>query len=605
MKNRHLLLRRQRILSPRLLRRQPLVSYIVRQHMLADTLGLAEPETTQVKPTADGAAQPWWPLPADRLPVFQSEQMESEQADELNAPFVSAQTLPLRAPEPNAAPSTFSGAPLPEDEQIIQTEYRAPFSPVEVASQPESVQAASELDEAQEQAKPVQVELDAQDEWLESAQVAQEPREAQKQPGPARIERYEQRARSRPAQVEKREQRESPGQVELRRSERARITELRASDVLNPLPAFAQEENERIGKETLNARDADVLSSLPLQSTPVVRETVETREASEVRPPVAQTGAELFASRGTDRSPQAWLARLNRSAQKEAQEARSTSAPAPRETRKRGPASGNAEPVTQSARAFLKPLLGIDPASVPVYRDAQAEAATASEQADALSDGETIELAAEHSAQTPATLGLLAHELTHVLRRQNPRFLPPIVRALPGPTWETRDEEALALQVERQTRRIARGDSEIPTTNTARPVKQGESESEANVAPPDPARPIWGNLPAPWEPLPEWLATMPESAGMIPPPLAELPIVSAPPAPMLATSTNLSEGAPAIQRAGLERSLEEPESENVGATGSHSQSEPARVPEPDLDAMAQQVYALLKRRLGVEQRRAL
>lgn len=56
-------------------------------------------------------------------------------------------------------------------------------------------------------------------------------------------------------------------------------------------------------------------------------------------------------------------------------------------------------------------------------------------------------------------------------------------------------------------------------------------------------------------------------------------------------------------RAGRERSVsDEPEREASTEQGSQ-EAERQLEPEPDLDALAQQVYGLLKRRLGVEQRR--
>jgi hypothetical protein len=99
----------------------------------------------------------------------------------------------------------------------------------------------------------------------------------------------------------------------------------------------------------------------------------------------------------------------------------------------------------------------------------------------------------------------------------------------------------------------------------------------------------WGGLPAPWEPLPGWL-TSPASAPPMPANVTPLPVAApalTPVAPM-----------PQLAEQGRE------------SDGDRAFSEPAPAPprdaqaaaEPDLDALARQVYALLKRRLALERR---
>ena len=73
-------------------------------------------------------------------------------------------------------------------------------------------------------------------------------------------------------------------------------------------------------------------------------------------------------------------------------------------------------------------MTGVDPASVRIYRGPLAERVTATQNADALTDGGAIALGAGHATDTPETLGLLAHELTHVAQRRTPRFVPPIAQ---------------------------------------------------------------------------------------------------------------------------------------------------------------------------------
>lgn len=287
----------------------------------------------------------------------------------------------------------------------------------------------------------------------------------------------------------------------------------------------------------------------------------------------------LFAPRATDRSPQAWLARLTRQAQQEQRQAH------------RRP-----EPVSQRARAVLRPLLGIDPGEVPIYRDAQAAQATSDLGADALSVDTHIELAPGTGAETPETLGLLAHELTHTARRQQPRFIPPVAqvhtRAGDGsPAPEMLDEEKLALRVERQVRRAATGQSGASVT--AHGMQRGGDSPGT--------RGIWGNLPAPWEPLPAWLTSASAFSGPgASPPATPL----APPSPP-AQAPPVTWQAPAeadTRRAGRERSVGDTDEEGASVQDAPEHT-PTQEPEQDLDDLARQVYNVLKRRLGVEQRR--
>ncbi|GER84096.1 hypothetical protein KTAU_27330 [Thermogemmatispora aurantia] len=298
------------------------------------------------------------------------------------------------------------------------------------------------------------------------------------------------------------------------------------------------------------------------------------------------------------------------------------------------PAGGprNAEPPALIARRFLKPLVGIDLAEVALYRDARAARATAAHAAEALSDADTIELAPQEEQTTPEGLGLLAHELTHIMRRRRPRFLPPIIRpapmseagepAEPAPAIPLADEEQVALAVERRVRQQARTAFAVtaspvppapmtatePSTLNAGRTPEGEDANQGE-------RGIWGNLPAPWEPLPAWL-TAPASSGSPPASettsgasLSSAPLAPPPPAftpnqplPVSANGSALPEEQSGSSRAGVERSLATP----VGDQGEGQSAMPAaRPPEPDLDALARQVYTLLKRRLSAEQRRLL
>jgi hypothetical protein len=117
-------------------------------------------------------------------------------------------------------------------------------------------------------------------------------------------------------------------------------------------------------------------------------------------------------------------------------------------------------------------------------------------------------------------------------------------------------------------------------------------------SPSGPTTPVdFNGLPAPWEPLPDWLTT--------PPP-------NWPPAPPVSTTTavpaNGSGGFPPslpMQMAELERELPPPDSQSALASAEDSdhQQSPGHGVEPDLDALARQVYILLRRRLASERRR--
>jgi len=306
---------------------------------------------------------------------------------------------------------------------------------------------------------------------------------------------------------------------------------------------------------------------------------------------------ELFAPGAGDRSPRAWLARLRRQVSAE-------------QTRKM-PAPAASEPLTQRARTFLKPLLGIDPAEVPVYRDTQTEQTASVLNADAFSVGETVGIAPAYAEETPEGLGLLAHELTHVVRQQRPRFIPPVVRPAvatpdPQPDQETSDEEEMAIHVEQRVRRLARAasTSDAPLEGVPREPEQA-TVSKLNEERAE--RGIWGDLPAPWEPLPAWLVQkLPPASSQPSTALAAGQTPAVPPIGSLnseASATHAGGTEAPIMRAGRERSIsDEPESES-DTEQSSQEAERQLEPEPDLDALAQQVYGLLKRRLGVEQRR--
>ncbi|ABQ90053.1 eCIS core domain-containing protein [Roseiflexus sp. RS-1] len=263
--------------------------------------------------------------------------------------------------------------------------------------------------------------------------------------------------------------------------------------------------------------------------------------------------------------------------------------------------------LSESNRRFLRAAVGVDPATVRLSRGQDAGRLTSAYRADAVTFGDDVALAPGRGDETAEGLGLLAHELTHVARRRDPTAIPPIARpaerrpgfrpASPGPAT---DEEALARIVEAQTVQAARMRFAPPVfpARAEAPVAQPfDKQESARTAPPvedapaAPDRGRWGNLPAPWEPLPDWLA--PSRSVEAPP----LPVVTVAPAPP-AFTTPPQPGAPVVHAAETARTLPAPQQRETPA------QEQAPAPAPDIDALARQVYAVLKRRLAAERRRS-
>ena len=282
--------------------------------------------------------------------------------------------------------------------------------------------------------------------------------------------------------------------------------------------------------------------------------------------------------------------------------------------------------LSASSRAFLTPLVGIDPASVIIRQDAAAQAVTAAQGADALTQGEVIALGSGQAPDMPSTIGLLAHELTHVAQGRQPRFVPPVLQApfradTAGPIGQpaesttilptvptapiappvggpTGDLEAVARAVESRVTTLASG-------RFAPAVAAWAGQSEAPAAPLSlslpapvsaaqlPADP-WNGLPAPWEPWPAWAADPPSLTVAAAQPAHT--VLSADPMGGAAGDSGATVGATSsVQRADTGRMLPQEEAPAV---------HPGSIqPDQDLDALARQVYAILGRRLAAERRR--
>jgi hypothetical protein len=271
--------------------------------------------------------------------------------------------------------------------------------------------------------------------------------------------------------------------------------------------------------------------------------------------------------------------------------------------------------VSPAARRFLQPLVGIDPAAVTFVQGPAADGLTSALRADAVAVGDTVALGRAYAGDASAEgLGLLAHELTHVARRITPRFVPPVARAgRRAASAPDVDEESVALAVEGGVRAAAArgGAVETHARASAAPaiVSGSEFAEEAAAAPAavtasasgQPTTAVdWNGLPAPWEPLPDALerpaaaTEMPRLDAVAPafavPAVAAVAVVPAA-APLAAPA--VAPAGMAMHAAGHDRTPEAP-----GAPASHGES-PAAKP-PDLDHLARQVYAVLKRRLQAD-----
>jgi Domain of unknown function (DUF4157) len=265
--------------------------------------------------------------------------------------------------------------------------------------------------------------------------------------------------------------------------------------------------------------------------------------------------------------------------------------------------------LSQNAIRFLKPIVGIDPNEVKIYRDPQSERLTKAARADALTIGDTILLSNQQPLESPETLGLIAHELTHVARNRQTRFVPPVARGNVNleSSAQAGNEEGLALGVEALARQ---GWTNLNQTNNQNMQNQSSNQTFSRQTTPNNAdtdRSRYGGLPAPAD-MPQWFI----KDGI--PPQASTP--SAPrtnaSSTMPATSsfvpqapTNTLAASMGAQAASQGRDIPTP----PPAAGPLPESEKPK-PEPassraapDLDAMARQVYTILKRRLANERHR--
>lgn len=386
---------------------------------------------------------------------------------------------------------------------------------------------------------------------------------------------------------------------------------------VQPETAGSRTESPAAGPDT---EDDTGSTQITVEGNVVPKDGSERRSSLSAHGPVDAAMDELFAARGQDRSPQAWLVRLQQAALDEEHGASRQSPissdiptlsaaarediPPRSKTQPARPASTPPTPLPDSTRRFLRPLVGMDPSLVQVHRDERAAEITQVVKADALAVGDTVILNPDRSLETPESIGLLAHEFTHIARRRAPRFVPPIVRGRaeirqPGGAAMLSEDEVLARQVEAAVTTAARFDNSPAMTFRRSHVPGGSEAQRAEAAATGstrgsghtllPSKDPWNGLPAPWESFPSQLAD--------PAPTRAHTVDAA------AAASSVDQGAPAavpqVLPAAQGRELSEEAHGSPVGPGAH-QGAPV---EPDLDLLARQVYSILKRRLDVERRR--
>jgi hypothetical protein len=141
----------------------------------------------------------------------------------------------------------------------------------------------------------------------------------------------------------------------------------------------------------------------------------------------------------------------------------------------------------------------------------------------------------------------------------------------------------------------AGGEPVVSTPVAAHPVVESEKVAPVSDSAPDP----WGGLPAPWEPLPDWVLALPEvQRTMIEPEVQDSGLTT----PAAAPETTHVAPARAVS---VERAEEGRVLDHVAAAPHQAKDESQKSAAPDLDVLARHVYSVLKRRLEAEHRRQL
>lgn len=334
--------------------------------------------------------------------------------------------------------------------------------------------------------------------------------------------------------------------------------------------------------------------------------------------------AELFApDLRSDRSPASWASRLGAAGRVTgAGKTEATQRP----TRAGVPGPGlDAHPaaVSAPARKFLGSRVGLDPATVAVVTGPAVTTALAEMNAEAAAFDNAILVGPRATSDEPRQLGLLAHELVHVARRRQPRFVPPILSAHPGGTQPQRsgleDEEHTARAVE-----VAVGHAAMLSAEARSGVAPVAARTEPTAPTPSTGEVpgTWGGLPAPWEPMPEWtdapLSSEAEqeaarTRAASAPNHGQIPAIGAreaDPHPTLTGAMNRVEVSPqfgAPHTPTLTGRSAVPSAPRLAARDRSSEplagAEARQTePTPDIENLARQVYGVLRRRIAAERR---
>lgn len=658
-------LQQQRQLVRRVLPDQRLGAYVAQHRLLSATIGaLPEP--------AASVAQSW--------PVISDQSTHAVQPEE-DTLFAPAEIQPARAPLPvqKARQSSDDKKPAPLHAPTLNTHELEAKEPLMAHIEDDEVKQDTRAQEqprvefAQPTDEPSEPKL-AKTRTVEPPHAAEQQHEqfAEQQSKPnTRRSRIEERPQSssRPdllhplnAQSEARKQNETtrssaqvnPQAVEQSRAESEAAALFTSTTERSPQEWFAllmqgerkQQANERAqvashpdaelpAPQLVNARRAEpgTRMSQPVSATRPVVYPSNTRSSEQTK---AETRERI--------APLALPASLS--------ESKGASQFVPARLSKREPGRENTsdvianaqqgsdiEPISLRAREVLKPLVGFDPAEARIHRGPAAARFANMHQADAVTVSNDIYLAAEHTQSEPETLGLLAHELTHVARHYEPRAIPPVLSnsqkaqdATPAGHDEasgtademlaTADEETLAEQVEQQVTRLVR---EARTTNERTTgLTSATPTIAAQPAQADQPQQLaleqysWGKLPAPWEPLPDWLSTSARTSEEFTHPAQAR---QTQPAQQLSSTQRSNQqqqqhgtGTPAATASATAAGGQDaPVAQNASKERQHAtnyeqfpwQAPPAQQhePEPDLDKLARQVYAVLKRKLEVDRRR--
>ena len=329
-------------------------------------------------------------------------------------------------------------------------------------------------------------------------------------------------------------------------------------------------------------------------------------------------------------------------------------------------ATPSLEPVTLSGatRRFLEPLVGFDPNEVSVYSGEAASRLTRDLRADAAAQDGAVLLPDASNLETPAQLGLLAHELIHAARQQQSASQPQPDAVTTDSTLENTNLEISALaqpaletphSLDSAPRRFVPAVGSSDTRSARQPSSVGqpirfsnavrqsrapllsdinsfESEedraraAEARVVQiaraeslsadptiPD-AAPSWNGLPAPWESLPSFESS-PSDDGVV-------SLIGAGLSPQgwggSATTTNPAGYGGSVSSSNPSASNSVATNAGSSASSSSSANSAAQAAEvgrelpeaagaaaggQDLEQLAKQVYDVLKRRLQSDRRR--